>query len=190
MNIPSTIRAGDTLSWTESLPDYPAGDGWTLAINLAKYGDPTITITASTSGDSYAVSATAATTKGWVPGIYAWQAYVYKLGGAPSAISEKYTIEHGQLTVLPDITQATSATDLRSDCKKTLDAIEALLIGKATADVLSYSVAGRAIAKMAPTELLKWRDVCRVEYQRELDAERVAKGLDTNKRVGVRFRRV
>lgn len=99
-------------------------------------------------------------------------------------------MESGQIEILPDLAQATTDSDFRSHVKKVLDAIESLLEGKATADAMSYSIGGRSISKMGPTELLKWRDVYRVEYERELDAEGIAKGLDSRRRIGVRFNRV
>lgn len=139
-------------------------------------------------GADYAITVTPAESRLWVAGKYHWMAYVYKEAGG--LITEKHTLESGQVEILPDLTQATSQTDARSHVKKVLDAIEALLEGKATADALSYSIGGRSISKMSPTELLQWRDLYRVEYQRELDAEGIAKGLDSNKRIGVRFQRV
>jgi hypothetical protein len=189
LNIPATLRAGDTITWDESLPDYPASGGWTLAFVLTKYGQSLITITAAADGDDYTITITAATSVSWVSGIYSWQAYVYKEAGDPLAITEKYTLESGQVQILPDITLATSATDLRSHAKKVLDAIEALLEGKATADVMSYSIAGRSLSKMNPEELIKWRSFYKTEYQRELEAEGIARGEDNPRRIGVRFRR-
>lgn len=187
LNIPATLRAGDTIEWDESVSDYPASDGWTLAFVLTKYGQSLITIAAVADGDNYAITITAAISAAWTSGIYSWQAYVYKEAGSPVAITEKYTLESGQVQILPNITQATSTTDLRSHAKKVLDAIEALLEGKATADVMSYSIAGRSISKMNPEELIKWRSFYKTEYQRELEAEGIARGEDNPRRIGVRF---
>jgi hypothetical protein len=186
MNIPSTLRAGDTFSWTESLPDYPASNGWTLTLVLSKYGQTLITIEATADGDDYAIAITAAVSALWTAGVYSWMAYVYK--EVEEVISEKYTLESGNLTILPDLTQAGSTTDLRSHAKKVLDAIEALLEGKT--DVISYSIAGRSISKMTPTELIKWRSFYKTEYQRELEAEAIARGEDNPRRIGVRFQKL
>lgn len=62
--------------------------------------------------------------------------------------------------------------------------------GKSTADVLSYSIGGRSISKMSPEELIKWRSFYKTEYQRELEAEGIARGEDNPRRIGVRFNRV
>lgn len=158
-----------------------------MAFALTAFGKTPILITASTSGSDYAISVLPATTKLWVAGKYSYQAYVYK--GTPPTFTEKHTIEIHEVEILPDLTQATSATDNRSHCKKVLDAIEAVLEGKSSNDIVAYSIGGRSISKMAVTELLKWRDIYRAEYQRELAAEAVAKGLDSPRRIGVRFQR-
>jgi hypothetical protein len=124
-----------------------------------------------------------------VKGIYSYQAYVYKESGTPPVISEKYTLESGQIEILPDITQAISTTDLRSHAKKVLDSIEAMLEGR-TSDVINYSIGGRSVVKMSPEELIKWRSFYKTEYEREKEAESIAKGLDSPRRIGVRFNKI
>jgi hypothetical protein len=188
MNIPETLRAGDTISWNESLSDYPATSGWTLGFSLRAKDLPPITITASSSGADYAIVLTAPTTKAYKAGDYFWQAYLYK-GTAPD-FTERYSIASGRIEILPNLVIITSETDLRSHAKKVLDAIESLLEGKATADILSYSIAGRSISKMTATELIEWRSFYKTEYEREIEAEAISKGLDSPRRIGVRFRRV
>jgi hypothetical protein len=189
MNIPSILRAGDTYSWTESNADYPATDGWTLVIDFRAKDKPPITITASSSGSDYAISISASDSKPWVAGTYSYQAYVKKESGG--IITEKHSLEIAQVEILPDLTQATSQADLRSHAKKVLDGIEAILEGKALSDdAMSYSIGGRSISKMTPEELIKWRSFYKTEYERELEAEAVAKGLDSPRRIGVRFNRV
>lgn len=189
MNIPETLRAGDTIAWDESLSDYPASDGWTLAFALRAKDLPPITITASTSGSDYAILITAPTSKAYKPGIYSWQAYVSK--GTSPDFTEKYSIATGRIEILPNLTIVTAETDLRSHAKKVLDAIESLLEGKAlSGDAMSYSIGGRSISRMSPEELITWRSFYKTEYERELQAEAQANGLDINpNRIGIRFRR-
>lgn len=117
-------------------------------------------------------------------------AYVYKTTGDPAVISEKHTLENGQVEILPDLTQAISTTDLRSHAKKVLEAIESLLEGKPAYDVASYSIAGRSVSKMSPEELIKWRSFYKTEYERELEAEAIARGEDNPRRIGVRFNKI
>jgi hypothetical protein len=184
LNIPATLRAGDTISWTESNADYPASAGWTLAFALRAKDKSAITITASSSGANYSISIPSSTSKAYSPGIYWWQAYVYK--GTPPDFTEKHSLDTGQIEILQDLTQAGTQTEFRSTAKQTLDAVEALLKGDRR-DVSNYSFAGRSISKMTYTELLEVRSKLQIEYQRELDADAVAKGQDNPRRVGVRF---
>jgi hypothetical protein len=191
LNIPSTLRAGDTIEWDEVVTDYPASDGYTLAFVLSRYGQSLITITAAADGDDYAITILPAVTRLWVAGIYSWMAYVYKTGGTPVVITEKYTLEHGQVTILPDITQATTASDLRSVAKKTLDEIETVIQAKAAnGDISGYSIAGRSATKYSWEEIIKMRSFFLEEYRRECEAEDIARGLDSPRRIGVRFRRL
>ena len=121
----------------------------------------------------------------YAAGIYTYQAYVVK----PVSPTEKYTIETGQIEILPNISAADSQVDFRSHAKKVLDALESLIEGKATSDAASYSIAGRSISKMTPEELIKWRSFYLSEYQTECDAKAIAKGLESPRRIGIRFRR-
>lgn len=188
MNIPSTLRAGDTIAWDESIPDYPASAGWTLAFVLTKYGQSLITITATTSGDDYAISVLPATSRTWIAGIYSWMAYVYKSSGTPVLITEKYTVKSGDIEILPDITQATSTTDLRSYARKTLDELEIVLQVKAAGgDISAYSIAGRSASKYPPETLENWRDKLRAECRLEIENQIAAKGVRHPRHVGIRF---
>lgn len=153
--IPKEFTAGDTLSFTESVEDYLPEDGWALSYVLVN-ALGTETVTSSDNGDStHLVAETAANTASWTAGDYRWQSYVTKA-------LERYTVSRGSITIKPNF--ATGAVDARSHVKKTLDAIESLLEGKAGKDVDSYSIHGRSLSKMSITELLEWRD----KYVREL----------------------
>jgi len=72
---PTSIIAGDTLSWQISLSDYPATSGWTLkykAVCAAGY----FAITSTASGADHVVSVAKATTAAYIPGIYTLTRYV------------------------------------------------------------------------------------------------------------------
>jgi len=188
MNIPATLRAGDTIAWTESISDYPATGGWSLAFSLTAFGKTTVVITATTSGSDYAISVLPAVTKTWVAGKYDWQAYVYK--GTPPTFTEKHTVEVGQVTILPDLTQATSSTDNRSTAKKNLDMIEACLSGNTSPDIVNYSIGGRSLSRWSRQELFKERDIWKSEYQKELDDLNTSQGKPSSNPIGIRFNRV
>jgi hypothetical protein len=70
-----------------------------------------------------------------------------------------------------------------------LEAIEAVLEGRASSEVAQYEIAGRSLRYIEPAQLLKLRDRYRAEVAREDAAQRVAAGLPDARRVFVRFAR-
>jgi len=118
-------------------------------------------------------------------------AYVYKPAGAdPGNYTDRHLIAAGLVQILPDIAAAESTTDHRSHAKKVLDALESVMEGKATKDVGSYSIGGKSISKMSPSELIEWRSFYLGEYRKELDDKAVADGFPNPRKVGIRFNRL
>ena len=178
---PTQFTAGDLVEWNKTLGDYLPSENWALTYALVKDGK-LISITASDSSDVHAVSLSAATTAAYQPGVYHWHSYVTNSGTAA-----RYKIDSGTVEVLPNFAVFVDGYDNRSHVKKVLDALEALLEGKASKDQLSYSIAGRSLSRLSPAELLEWRDKYKTEYSKEQRAERIANGLSTSATVKVRF---
>lgn len=150
---PQSIRAGDTLKWTKSLCDYSAADGWALSYRFISASSKfDIAATQDGSSSDFAVSVDAGTSAGYAAGTYRWVARVSKDG-------EKYTVGEGTVTVLPDLADASVATDPRSQNERILDAINALIEGRATSDVQSYKIHERELTKMSIQDLLYWRGI-------------------------------
>lgn len=178
---PTEIEAGTTVKWKKDLSDhYPADDGWSLAYTFIN-GSAKFTVNATAEGKKFSVTIPASTTANYVAGRYEWIARVSKG-------SEAFTPDKGHCDVLKDLAAAgLTVFDHRTHVKKTLDAIEAVIEGRATSDHLSYTIAGRSITKMSVEELLKLRDRYKAEYQREVDAERIANGEGLGRKVLTRF---
>lgn len=157
---PLSFIAGDTVSWTKAIDDYLASDSWVLSYHLVMDGDQkTITASQNGSGDDFLAAISAADSANYTPGIYHYQARVTK--GA-----EAYTVETGSIEVLANFEAQITGFDNRSHVKKTLDALESVILGKASKDQLSYSIAGRSISRLSPSELLEWRDAYQAEHNR------------------------
>jgi hypothetical protein len=92
----------------------------------------------------------------------------------------------GTLSVRPSFAVA---TDGRTHARKVLDAIEAVIEGRATSEVAEYQIAGRELRYIPIPELLQLRDKYRGEVLREDAASRAARGLPDPRRVFVRFAR-
>ncbi|MBT9175411.1 MAG: hypothetical protein DDT22_01087 [candidate division WS2 bacterium] len=179
MTEPTVLTAGDTWRWDRTdLSDYPAS-AWTLTYFLLRAGRQ-ITITATAVGNFFRVSIPAATTATYPAGIYRWHAYV-------SRGTERFKVDEGTLEIQLNYAAQTAGFDTRSEVKKILDAIEAALLGRATADQMSYSIGGRSISKIPIAELITFRDKFKIEYQKEIDVEKIRNGLGTGKKIHVRF---
>ncbi len=98
--------------------------------------------------------------------------YAYAIKATRIADDAVRTVASGSIRVLPD----PSAQDVRSHAEKVLDAIEALIEGRATKDVTSYSIAGRSLTRMSPDELVKWRSHYRNEVAKQRNAGKPAGG--------------
>jgi len=166
MNV-SEIIVGDTLQFDTSVPDYPASLGYTLTYRLVpRVSGAAIEITASADGDDFTVNVSAATTAAWTAGEYSWHSYVTLTGA-------RYTVGQGQITLKPNPASMT-AQDTRSHAQKMLAAIEALLEGRSSSDIESYTIHSRSITKMSVAELVKWRSF----YQQQVRSEIAAASLD------------
>lgn len=181
---PESINSGDTVQWTKSLADYPASVGWTLAytfVSLAGETSNSFTFNASASGSDHVITVAATTTAGWIAGEYRGAATATLAGVVK-------TVWTGLLTVNPNISQSGNV-DLRSHAKKCLDAIEAVLEGRATREILNSDVNGVKLERIPLADLLMLRDRYKQEYNRELKAEKIAQGMGGGNSIYVRFKR-
>jgi hypothetical protein len=119
------------------------------AYRLVPTSGSAITFTATADGSGYTVTVLAATTAGWAAKDYAWSAYVTKA-------AERYTVDSGVVTVLPDPGQATGI-DRRSHARKVLDAIEAVLEGRASKDQVQYRSTAAMLTRTPMGDLLMLR---------------------------------
>lgn len=169
--VPKTLRAGDTVTWRRTLPDYPAGEGWSLVYTMVKLYQQ-ITLTATPDGNDHLVESPVATTSNWAPGIYAWIERAIQDGKA-------YTVDTGVLEILPGFAAATNGLDARSHAQKTLDALEAWIESR-DMGVAEYQIGDRMLKSIPIRDLLLLRD----RYRREVRDE---SGKKVSGRVMVRF---
>lgn len=162
---PSSIQAGDTITWRRELAGYPAGAGWSLKYTLVSNAGAKA-ISAAAEGDSYTVTIPAATSKDYPPGNYVLTEYVVK-------DDERRTIGTSRLCVLADLAGATAAIDTRTHARKVLDMLEAWLERKAPTAGM-YRLGERELQNYPLPELLKLRDKYRAEVLRETAAAKGA----------------
>lgn len=155
MNIPTTLRAGDSVSWSDSLADYSSIDGWVLKYALR--GPHEIDIEATGTGTDHDVVLVRADTEDYLPGEYAWVAYVEN-------VTDRVTLATGTLNVQPDLVAGSAAP---SHAKKMLDAIQAVLEKKASKLQSEYTVDGNMLKFMTYDELIKAMNFYGRLYRRE-----------------------
>lgn len=102
---------------------------------------------------------TAANTAPLVPGNWKWQAFVEKG-------TERYTIDVGTLVVEPFLDTAAAGSQ-QSQNEKMLAAIQSVLAGRATNDIESYQIAGRAVNKIPISELVKLENIYIAKVRQE-----------------------
>jgi len=174
---PLSPRAGDTWQWTRSLSDFPA-PGWVLTYH-AWNSSAAITITASADGTDHSVSVPSATTGAYTAGRYEWVARV--TDGASD-----YTIGSGIWQVLPAVG---AAMDTRSHARKMLEALDALIEGRATdgdIDVVRQSINDRTVERDMG-QLLALRAKYAQMVASENQAAALARGDQSGRHVRVRF---
>lgn len=177
-NEPPEARAGLTWQWRrEDLSAYPASS-WTLKYWFKKTGSSgaNFSITATADGTSHAVNVAAATTAAFTAGDYTWSAQV--TGGS----SEAYEVDRGTFKLLPRYDAASNVDD-RTHARKVLDAIEAVLEGRATQDQQEYTIGNRSLKRTPIADLILLRDKYRGELATQEMTERARNGQGGNRLV-------
>jgi len=198
---PLEIIIGDTITWirrsvqaayendagTLEYTDIKASEGWTLKFTaVGRLGVFSITASADTdNADDFKFTAAAAVTAAYVAGDYQWQLTATR---TIAEISTRYTIAEGWVTLLDNIAGRSALYDNRSHAKKVLDAIEAVIEGRASQDQMSYQIAGRQLSRTPITDLMKLRSLYKDEYDGEVATARIQAGLASKRKILTRFK--
>lgn len=176
---PAIITAGDTLTWSKSLPDYPA-TVWTLKYRLINSAGK-IDITATASGTDYLVLVASTTSAIFIAGNYSWTAYVEKTG-------ERVTVGGGTITIKPNLAAQTTF-DARSDAAVIVDQ---LMVAYKTytasaGHIAEYQIGGRGTKYRSSAEILDQLNHWKAILASEKRAERINAGLGAGGKLLVRF---
>jgi len=180
---PETFVAGDQVKWkrTDLGTDYP-NTAYSLRYSsrLEGTGSTTFDVASADSGDDYLMTIAHGTTASLSTGVYHWQLYILR-----DSDSARLTFDGGTWEVKSNLDADTS--DPRSHAKITLEAVEAVIEGRATKDQENYSIAGRSLSRTPVADLLSLRDYYRTEFTREQRVERRNNGTGTGARILARF---
>jgi hypothetical protein len=177
MTEPTTVRAGDTWTWSVTETDY---SDYALTYYL-RNATGKVDFSATADGYDYEVEVAATTTAAVKPGVYTW---IRRAEGELGS----FTTGEGTITVLPNLA-LNVALDARTYAKQALDNIEAYLIDPNNVAASSYSIGGRSLSRWSRSELLVERDRWVSEVRNEEAKTRMAQGLGNPRRLYVRFDR-
>jgi len=165
------IHGGLTAQRFFTLPKYPAAEGWQLKGRLVgneQSTDIPVQYFADAAAGSWSLE--------WPPEQTAplatadYTLLIIALDG-----SGKELLAHQE----PVRVFAADGTDLRSQTKRTLDAINATIEKKASSDELSRSFNGRSIGRLSWEELLKAQSTLQRKYKIEQDRAAGKKRIST-----------
>lgn len=179
--VPQSFYAGDTVKWQIALQSYPATEGWQLHYTLNKTGT-SIKIDGTSNGSDHLISVSSTVTSNYAAGKYRYVAWV------DGVDSEQYTIDTGEIEILPNLAAQTSGYDTRSAAKKCLDELDAALAiyGK-KAYTLEYSIGDRRMKFATPAEFMAFRKQVKAEVNQEKQAENIKLGKPSGSKVLLRF---
>lgn len=161
--LPTRINAGVTFEKRVSLSQYLA-PAWVLLLLLR--GPSNKDVTAAADGSAHVLALGAAETSAMTPGDYAYSLRV-KSGGTV------HEVEAGRLTLAPDLANLAAGSDTRSQARRTLDAIDAVIEKRASQDQEKYRINNRELWRTPLADLLLLRDRYAFLVARE---ERKARG--------------
>ena len=91
----------------------------------------------------------------------------------------------GIVTVKPDLD--TNTADPRTNARKILDGLQAMIENRASIDQMSMSIAGRSLSRMTPAEIRDWERHYKYLVSLETKKMRIEKGQPTGSEVKVKF---
>ena len=183
---PTTVTQGEQAEWKRSFCGFPATE-WTLEYRFRGPG-PGADVAGVADGTAFITTLLASQTLPFVAGQYRWQAWVTETADA----TNKEMIAEGGLTVEQGfVSGETGDLDLRTDAKKTLDAIDTALLAFANSDIQEYEITtpagNRHVKRSDKSQLTAQRKYWAGIVSRENLAERVKNGGPFDKSVKVRM---
>ena len=180
---PTEIVVGDFIQWKRSdlVDDYPLSEySVEYVARITGGGSNEIKVSATETGGTYLITVDSATSADFVAGYYHWQLEVTK-----TSTGDRVVVDRGAFTAVVDLDD--NQADPRLFEEKMLAKIETILLGKADADVSSYSIAGRSLTKYSYQELQDLHDQYEAKVNRHKQLERIKLGKSTHHTVKVRF---
>jgi len=144
---PTSFRAGETVEWTRTLPEYPNVDGWSLKYRIFwPSGASPVDLTATGNGTEYAVNIAASSSAAFQPGQASLWSYVERAIGDPLT-TERIDLGVTQLQIDENLLSA-GTLDSRSPNQRALDDLRAALsayVAGSSGHVAEYQIGDRTM---------------------------------------------
>lgn len=155
---PKEVVLGDTIVWRrEDLSDLYPSPTWTLTYYFVSR-DPATKFTLTATQDGTAFLCTLSGVSSVQPSFVRVGQSGYEWVARVSNGSTKYVVASGFMSIAPDVATLSGGSERRGWAVRTLEKLRAVIEGRADADVNSYMIAGKQVAKMTPAELRQWHD--------------------------------
>jgi hypothetical protein len=190
MNIPSSIRAGTTVTWREDSLVDPYGnslqstDSWVLKFYIRTNSASGLTATGSTYTTGWQFDLSASDTAPLTKGDYFWQAICSK--GAT-----EYSVGTGALEVLQSLayTGSVSSIQEKSQVQQDLEAVDSAIRTLIAGGVVKeYSIGDRSLKKYDLAELRALQSRLTFRLKREQKPHLIKNGLGNPDAMYVSFR--
>lgn len=182
---PQRIAAGDNLSWTRTITNYPSTN-WALTYVIR--GPRRIyRFNANANAGAFTVTLDSNVTANWTPGLYAIGAFV-------TQGSEQVQVKCAfpRLEVTPNLNLSANntvkGTDPRSWAEQTLAVVEDTITKLLNRTVASANVNGNAYTLANISELYTVRERLKSEVRRQQQQEKLNAGCGASNKIGVRFK--
>jgi len=182
---PDRLVTGDRFAWQrpDLVTDYPLAD-YTMTYHFSQDsgggGTHHFTLSSTEANDNYYFEKPSSETTSLVAGDWKWQLYAIR-----TSDSERVTLDYG-ITKF-SLGELDTNNDLRTHAKKVLDAIEAVIEGRATIDQSSFSLGGRSLSRLSVNELMTFRDRYHAEYLKEVKLARIRNKQGSGNTIKVNF---
>lgn len=179
---PVRFTAGDSLSWTKNLSSYTPADGWSLIYSFRGNGAK-LDVASTVLNAGHLVSLATTQTTALVPGTYAVSGYAVK------GTDQRFNFFTGQVTVFANLQAADESFDPRTQERRTLDNINAVIEGRASKTILKSTVEGTVLERIPHTDLMNLQALYQVKVRnQEIEALQL-QGKPTGRTIFTTFTR-
>ncbi len=185
MNIFGELQQGDSATWNDDAVSLNGvsytSSGYTLEYKLGGQG-AALTLTATPNGSGWKTNLTTKQSSALVPGKWWWKALL-------SATEVRVTAGKGELTVTPDISDASIAFDGSTVAEAALKAAEAALASFTSSNgkVKKYTIGNRSMEFSTIPEILQVIYYWKALVTTEQSPQSIAQGLGDPRRLFARF---